>query len=173
MNRLMLQLRTGTAPVEKPRLTDLEGVVRRVASAKTDNQAAISLDLTSGICALGHEERLEHVIGHLVQNAQDATSERGTVSVRLFRDDRMAVIEIADTGVGMNPEFIHDRLFKPFETTKTAGMGIGVYESSQYVTGLGGRIIIDSTPNVGTQVRVLLPLADGAAAPGGPLREVA
>ena len=66
----------------------------------------------------------------------------------------MAVIEIADTGIGMSPEFIRDRLFKPFETTKAAGMGIGVYESSQYVAGLGGRITIDSTPDVGTRVRV-------------------
>ena len=49
-------------------------------------------------------------------------------------------------------------------------MGIGVYESSQYVTGIGGRITIDSTPDVGTRVRVLLPLADAAAAPGGALR---
>ena len=134
MNKLMLQLRTGTTPVEKPRPVDLESVVRRVASAKRASRAAIGLDLTPATCALGHEDRLEHVIGHLVQNAQDATAERGEVSVRLFRESRTAVIEIADTGIGMSPEFIRDRLFKPFETTKTAGMGIGVYESSQYVT---------------------------------------
>ena len=138
MNKLMLQLRTGATPVEKPRPTDLEGIVRRVASAKSDHRATVGLDLASGICTLGDEDRLEHVIGHLVQNAQDATMDRGEVSVRLFRDGRMAVIEIADTGIGMKPEFIRDRLFKPFETTKTAGMGIGVYESSQYVTSLGG-----------------------------------
>jgi putative PEP-CTERM system histidine kinase len=173
MNKLMLQLRTGTAPVETPRLTDLEELVRKVVNAKMNNRATISLDLTSGVCTLGDEDRLEHVIGHLVQNAQDATVERGDVSVRLFRDGSMAVIEIADTGVGMNPEFIRDRLFKPFETTKAAGMGIGVYESSQYVAGLGGRITIDSTLNVGTRVRVLLPLANGTAAPSGSLREVA
>jgi signal transduction histidine kinase len=52
-------------------------------------------------------------------------------------------------------------------------MGIGVYESSHYVAGLGGRITIDSTPDVGTRVRVVLPLADAAAAPGSTLREVA
>ncbi len=173
MNKLMLQLRTGATPVEKPRLTDLEGVVRKVAGSKSAGRAAVALDLASGVAALGDESRLEHVIGHLVQNAQDATAERGEVAVRLFRDGRMAVVEIADTGVGMSPEFVRDRLFKPFETTKAAGMGIGVYESSQYVTGLGGRITIDSTPNVGTRVRVLLPLADDRAAPPGPLREVA
>ena len=173
MNKLVLQLRTGATPVEKPRLVDLESVVRRVASAKSSGRAAIGLDLAPATCTIGHEDRLEHVIGHLVQNAQDATAAHGDVSVRLFRDDRMAVIEIADTGTGMSQEFIRDRLFRPFETTKAAGMGIGVYESSHYVTGLGGRITIDSTPKVGTRVRVVLPLADAATTPGGPLREIA
>jgi putative PEP-CTERM system histidine kinase len=173
MNKLLLQLRTGATPVDSPSLIDLEGIVRRVVSGKTDGGPAIRLDLTPAMCTLGHEDRLKHVIGHLVQNAQDATAESGEVSVRLFPDGRMAVIEIADTGVGMSSDFIRDRLFKPFETTKGSGMGIGVYESSHYVTGLGGQITIDSTPNVGTRVRILLPLAGAAAAPEGSLREVA
>ena len=68
----------------------------------------------------------------------------GAVSVRLYRDAGFAVIEVTDTGVGMSPEFVRERLFKPFQTTKKAGMGIGVYESMQYVGGLGGQILIDS-----------------------------
>ena len=52
----------------------------------------------------------------------------------------------------MTPEFIRDRLFKPFQTTKASGMGIGVYESAQYVTGLGGEIRVDSRPGAGTRV---------------------
>jgi signal transduction histidine kinase len=57
----------------------------------------------------------------------------------------------------MSSEFIRERLFRPFETTKPAGMGIGVYESSQYVAGLGGQILVDSEPGRGTRVRVRLP----------------
>jgi putative PEP-CTERM system histidine kinase len=173
MNKLLLQLRAGTTPVDSPSLVDLESVVRKVAGTKSGGGAAIRLDLAPAVCTLGHEDRLKHVIGHLVQNAQDATADRGEVSVRLFRDGNMAVVEIVDTGVGMSPEFIRDRLFKPFETTKAAGMGIGVYESSHYVTALGGQIKVDSTPNVGTQVRILLPLANAASAPAGSMREVA
>jgi len=130
------------------------------------------MSLDAGIVAVGHEDRLEHVIGHLVQNALDATVARGNVSVRLRRDEDNAVLEVADTGVGMSPEFVRQRLFKPFETTKTAGMGIGVYESSQYVMGLGGQLLVDSTPGIGTRVSVLLPLADGASAASSLLREV-
>jgi putative PEP-CTERM system histidine kinase len=173
MNKLMLQLRTGATPVENPRPVDLTVIVQRVCSAKSTQAARIGLNLASGILTLGDEDRLEHVIGHLVQNALDATATRGTVTVGLDRDKGFAVIAVTDTGVGMSPEFVRDRLFKPFETTKQTGMGIGVYESTQYVEGLGGQLVIDSTPDVGTTVRVLLPLVDNAAAPPAALREVA
>ena len=70
-----------------------------------------------------------------------------------------------DTGVGMTSEFVRDRLFKPFQTTKATGMGVGVYESAQYVTELGGRILVDSTPDAGTRVRVVLPLGNDTVTP--------
>src|SRR6266404_4977230 len=72
MNHLMLQLRTGETPLGKPRLTDLEVIVRTACAAREDARAPIDVDLTSGISAIGHADRLEHVIGHLVQNALDA-----------------------------------------------------------------------------------------------------
>jgi signal transduction histidine kinase len=56
---------------------------------------------------------------------------------------------------GMTAEFIRDRLFKPFQTTKETGMGIGVFECQQYVQQIGGSIEFESTPGVGTCVRVL------------------
>ena len=163
MNGLMLQLRTGTTPVEKPRLVDLEGVVRRVCAAKTGQRAAIELAVAP-MSGLGHEDRLEHVIGHLVQNALDATAERGRVFVRIGRDEARAFIEVQDTGTGMSPEFIRERLFKPFETTKSSGMGIGVYESAQYVKSVGGEIRVDSAPGAGTRIRVMLPRGESGAA---------
>jgi signal transduction histidine kinase len=73
------------------------------------------------------------------------------------------VIEVGDTGHGMTPEFLRERLFKPFQTTKPAGMGIGAYESFQYVHELGGKVSVDSAVNVGTQVSLLLPLFDTGA----------
>jgi putative PEP-CTERM system histidine kinase len=165
MNKLMLQLRTEATPVEKPRPVNLETIIRDVCAAKSEQNASIDMDLTAGISAMGHADQLEHVIGHLVQNALDATAGHGKVSVRLRRDDDAAVIEVTDSGVGMTPEFIRDRLFKPFQTTKATGMGVGVYESSQYVTELGGRILVESAPNVGTRVRVVLPPGKNTATP--------
>jgi signal transduction histidine kinase len=173
MHHLMLQLRTSATAVENPRPIDLEPLVRRVVAAKAGERGSVTSDVAPGIVALGNEDRLEHVIGHLVQNALDATASGGEVAVRLDRNGRFAVIDVADTGVGMSSEFVRERLFKPFETTKKSGMGIGVYESSQYINGLGGQILVDSTPQVGTRIRVLLPAGDDAAAASATVKEVA
>ncbi|HYQ99366.1 MAG TPA: XrtA/PEP-CTERM system histidine kinase PrsK, partial [Casimicrobiaceae bacterium] len=173
MNQLMLQLRMGTTPIDKPRPIDLAPLVRRVCAAKSGGDGRIELDLAPGVQAIGHEERLEHVIGHLVQNALDATAGGGRVTVRLARDGAFAALEVADTGTGMSAEFVRDKLFKPFATTKAAGMGIGVYESSQYLAGIGGQIAIDSAPGAGTRVRVRLPAGDDAAVTAGTWKDVA
>jgi signal transduction histidine kinase len=106
---------------------------------------------------MGHADRIERVIGHLVQNAIDATPREGKVSLRLISNNGQAIVEVKDTGHGMNEAFIRERLFKPFQTTKAAGMGIGAYESSQYIREIGGKISVDSQERVGTVVRIELP----------------
>ena len=119
--------------------------------------------LCRGLVARGHEDRVERVIGHLVQNALDATDPDGRVWVRLARQGTNALVEVGDTGHGMSPEFVRERLFKPFQTTKPTGMGIGAYESFQYVHELGGKLSVDSAVDVGTQVSLLLPLFDAGS----------
>jgi C4-dicarboxylate-specific signal transduction histidine kinase len=85
--------------------------------------------------------------------------------VRVAREGDDAVVEVTDRGRGMAPDFVRDRLFKPFQTTKTSGMGIGAYESQQYVYELGGQILVASAPDEGTSVRVLLrPVAGSSSA---------
>ena len=111
------------------------------------------------VMANGHADRLTRVIGHLVNNALDATGSTDRVWLRLARGRDFAVVEVGDSGVGMTPEFVNERLFKPFQTSKTGGMGIGVYESYQYVQELGGRMTVQSRPAQGTRVTMLLPLS--------------
>jgi signal transduction histidine kinase len=72
----------------------------------------------------------------------------------------MATVEVGDTGCGMSPEFVRERLFKPFQTTKEGGMGIGAYESRQYVQELGGDIRVESQENAGARFFVKLPLLE-------------
>ena len=65
---------------------------------------------------------------------------------------------IVDRGCGMSEDFIQNRLFKPFQTTKSSGMGIGAYESYQYLQELGGKITVESKINQGTTITILMPL---------------
>ena len=164
MNQLMQQLRSGETPVENPRPVDLSTLVRRVQSVRAAGRAGLKIEAVPDVLANGHEDRLERVIGHLVQNGFDAAGDSPQVTVRVFRDGGHAVVEVADNGVGMTPEFIRDHLFKPFRSSKTSGMGIGAYESQQYVTSLGGRMEVASAPGQGTRMRVLLPALKPAGA---------
>ena len=159
MNQLMLQLRSGTTPVEKPHPVDVAAVARRVCAAKAGARRGLACEAVVAVAATGHDDRLEHVVSHIVQNAIDATQSDGRITVRAERDGRYACIVVEDDGAGMTEAFVRERLFKPFQTTKPAGMGIGMYESAQYVAGLGGDILVESTPGAGTTVRLRLPLA--------------
>jgi putative PEP-CTERM system histidine kinase len=163
MRKLMMQLREGATPLDGPRGIDLADVVRRIQTAKSGQGRDVELNIEERLIARGHEDRIERVVGHLVQNALDATENGGRVWLRLARQGTHALIEVGDTGRGMSPDFVRERLFKPFQTTKPTGMGIGAYESFQYVHELGGKLSVDSAVDIGTQVDLLLPLFDAGS----------
>lgn len=100
--------------------------------------------------------RLTRVISHIVQNAIEATPKTGSVTIRLYGKETQAVIEVADTGHGMSEEFVQNRLFKPFESTKSAGMGIGVFESREYIQELGGKLEVNTQVKAGTTFTIHL-----------------
>ena len=158
MRQLMLQLREGATPPGTAVGVNLCEIIGRIASVAAGRGRKLEVDLVDQIGTRGHAERLERIIGHVVQNAFDATGSTGRVWLTLERQAGQARIEVHDTGLGMSQEFIRDRLFKPFQTTKQAGMGIGAYESFHYVQELGGKIEVDSELNKGTKVTILLPL---------------
>ncbi len=158
MRQLMLQLREGATPPGTAVGVNLGEIVDRIEATAAGRGRKLEVEIIHRIGTRGHEERLERIIGHVVQNAFDATGTGGRVRLSLGRQGGQARIEVADTGQGMSQEFIRDRLFKPFQTTKQAGMGIGAYESFQYVQELGGKIEVDSELNQGTKVTILLPL---------------
>jgi len=158
MRQLMLQLREGATPPGTAFGVDLGRVAQRIESSAVHRGRKLELAVAERVLTRGHEERLERVIGHVVQNALDATNADGRVWLKVERLAGQARVEVGDTGHGMTPEFIRERLFKPFQTTKMAGMGIGAYESFQYVRELGGSISVKSEPEVGTEVTLLLPL---------------
>jgi signal transduction histidine kinase len=157
---LMLQLREGATPPGTAFGVNLGGIIQRIEAQASGQGRTLEVNLSEPVVTRGHEERLERIIGHVVQNAFDATDPSGRVWVNLDRARGQARIVVGDTGQGMSQDFIRERLFKPFQSTKPAGMGIGAYESFQYVKELGGQIEVDSSPNQGTTVKMLLPLFD-------------
>ena len=160
MRQLMMQLREGATPPGTACGVLLSDVIEQIGRSKMEQGRTVEIIATERLATRGHEERLERVIGHLVQNALDATPENGRVWVSLGRRGDRAVVEVGDTGQGMTPEFIRERLFKPFQSTKQAGMGIGAYESAQYIRELGGELQVESKENMGTRVTMILPLFD-------------
>jgi signal transduction histidine kinase len=137
---------------------ELQPIVQRIAEAARSAGRLLELPRMERVATRGHAERIERVLGHMVQNAFDATPAHGRVWLELTRASGQARVVVGDTGQGMTREFIETRLFKPFNTTKSAGMGIGAYESFQYVRELGGEIQVDSTPGQGTVITLVLPL---------------
>jgi putative PEP-CTERM system histidine kinase len=160
MNRLMEELRSGIAVDRAQRINVVEVCREAIerCSCRVPMPTLKSQDRSIEIAA--NRDRMLHVVEHVIRNAQDATPPAGTVSVELRRTAQQALIEITDTGAGMDREFIRNRLFRPFDTTKgERGMGIGAYEVRKVVMQYGGRIEVDSSPGRGTRFIISLPVS--------------
>ncbi|TXH74240.1 XrtA/PEP-CTERM system histidine kinase PrsK [Thiobacillus sp.] len=158
MNKVLAQLRRGSdaAQVQSVVLAD---ILDEAVASKQAFKLRPTLELPpASLRVRAERDRLTRAIGHLLQNALEATPPTGQVTLRGFEEAGRAIIEIVDTGCGMDDEFIRTRLFQPFDSTKGAGMGIGAYECRETLRALGGNIEVDSTPGLGTHFRLSLPL---------------
>jgi putative PEP-CTERM system histidine kinase len=158
MKRLLEKLSSGESS-EKGVPLFIAALLQEAVKSKSVVEPRPVLEiLDSTLAVYANSARLERVMGHLIQNAIEATPRDGQVRVGLKKEKGFAIVEIKDTGHGMSEEFIRERLFKPFQTTKSAGMGIGVFESKEYVSELGGKMEVVSSESDGTIFRVILPL---------------
>ncbi|MCK4657335.1 MAG: PEP-CTERM system histidine kinase PrsK [candidate division Zixibacteria bacterium] len=105
-------------------------------------------------------DQLSGVIENLIVNAIEAMPHGGELTIPVTEDDGMPSIEVKDSGVGMEPEFINKKLFKPFETTKKKGLGIGLYQSRDQLERMGGRFKVTSKLGQGTGFKVFFPLGE-------------
>ncbi len=165
MDRLLDQLRKAT-PVLQPTVVacDLSALLQQVVAGCADRLPAPILDLPSAALHVeASPDRLSTVLANLIHNGQEASSAEGYVAVSLRRHGEFARIVVEDRGCGMDEAFLREKLFRPFATTKgNAGMGIGMYETRDYIESLGGVLDINSQPAEGTRVAVLLPLSETA-----------
>jgi putative PEP-CTERM system histidine kinase len=160
MTRLIEQLQQGEIRSAEREIA-LQSVLARVVERTRGREPVPTLDCPEpGILVAADPERLAVAIEHVVRNGQDATAAGGAVSIRLVQDGTRAVVQVADTGSGMTAEFIRERLFRPFDSTKgSKGMGIGAYQVRDYVRSLRGDVAVASSPGAGTVFSITLPVA--------------
>lgn len=103
-------------------------------------------------------EQFRSVITNLLLNAREALGPRGEIRIETRQSDSWAILSVADNGCGMSPAFVKASLFRPFQTTKKKGLGIGMFQSKMIVEAHRGKIQVKSEPGAGTTFRVMLPL---------------
>jgi len=162
IEHLLSQLKKGQIKTDNKIMINLAEVIQDVAVQQAGNKPALQLASSLDKCEVfGEKEKITAILGHLVQNAQEATAEHGFVRLELSKDEQQAIIKVIDNGSGMDNKFIAERLFKPFDTTKgNAGMGIGVYEARDYTLKHSGSVDVESKVGVGTIFTIKLPLAE-------------
>jgi putative PEP-CTERM system histidine kinase len=103
-------------------------------------------------------EQLQSVMLNLLLNARDAVGSHGKIRVETAQRDGRAVLTVSDNGCGMSQDFLENSLFRPFQTTKKKGLGIGMFQSKMIVEAHRGDIQVESEPDKGTRFGISLPL---------------
>ncbi|MBO9714056.1 XrtA/PEP-CTERM system histidine kinase PrsK [Sphingomonas sp.] len=133
----------------------------RIAAARRA-QHPVAVTGARAAVALADPGALEQLLGHLVQNAIDASPAHEPVTLHVAADGAQVTIDVIDQGCGMSPGFIRDRLFKPFVSSKDGGFGIGAFEARALATAMQGRIEVKSREGHGSRFRVVLKPAHAA-----------
>lgn len=162
MNTMLSQLRDRHAATNGHTVVeiDLSNILQEVVTRRSGYLPVPKINLveTTQLTVRCDQEKILNVLLHLVANAQEATDNEGQVIIRGTSNSAECRLEIEDNGCGISDEFVKHHLFRPFKTTKgNAGMGIGVYESKEYIESLGGSISVTSRVGEGTLFSILLP----------------
>ncbi|KDM90762.1 XrtA/PEP-CTERM system histidine kinase PrsK [Photobacterium galatheae] len=154
------RVETQSVETQSVAIIDVDELIRQVCDHRSVKAPApLFIECATAPYQLtADRERFSNILSHLVQNAQEATDESGYVHLSTAHCGNFYQITITDNGVGMNRDFIENRLFKPFDTTKgNAGMGIGAYDAKNLIEQLGGYIDVASEPDKGTTISIHLP----------------
>ncbi|WP_010183556.1 XrtA/PEP-CTERM system histidine kinase PrsK [Sphingomonas sp. PAMC 26605] len=158
MNDLLARLsQHHHARAEELRPVDLLALAEQVAARRRAQHPV----LVRGAAALAHADpvRLEQVLGHLLQNAIEASPPGEPVTLAVSGDAKRVSIAVIDQGCGMSPAFLREQLFKPFASSKAGGFGIGAFEARQLAEAMGGHVAVESRERHGTTFHVTLAAA--------------
>jgi len=163
MNDLLARLApTADQRPAKPEPTPLRPLIASAVAAKRGDHEVMLLG-DGNIWVMADPLLLEQAVGHLIQNAVDASSALHPVTVRMEGDEERVTVSITDSGSGMDADFVRTRLFQPFASTKKGGFGVGAFEAKSLVHAMGGRLTVESRPSEGSCFTIVLPAARPAA----------
>ena len=161
MNDLLARLsQHNRGKMDGARVVSLRAVADAVAANKRGGHP-IQVEGPPDVFALADPLRLEQAVAHIVQNAIDASDPGAQVVVAVEKSDGGAILAVSDRGRGMSAEFIRNRLFRPFASTKDGGFGIGAYEARSLINAMDGRLDVTSREGEGSRFAIILPPATG------------
>jgi hypothetical protein len=140
---------------KRPRPVDLVPMLKRVLAIMAEPVSEThktKAELPPSLFALADAERIEKVIENLVLNGLEAMARgNGTLTIKAgTTEDQEVFFSVTDTGMGMTPEFIEKRLFRPFATTKKKGVGLGLSLVKHIVDAHRGRVGVESREGEGS-----------------------
>jgi heavy metal sensor kinase len=127
---------------------------------------------SAAVSVEGDRARLKQIVVNLLDNSIKYTPEGGTITLRVAAQPDEALLEVADTGIGIPPEalpHVFERFFRvdKARSRELGGAGLGLSIVKSICTAHGGRVDLESTVGVGSRVRVFFPLANGIAERSG------
>jgi signal transduction histidine kinase len=165
------RLESGTAPIVRAPIDPAGPVALALESSRALMEStghAVIESIEQGMTVLGDADRLTQAVGNLLSNAARYTPQGGTVRVRLVRDGTDAVIEVADSGIGV-AEADRPRVFTrfwradPARSRASGGLGIGLAVVREIAERHGGAVGVYESDLGGASFVVRIPLAEGRA----------
>ncbi|MDB6032610.1 MAG: Alginate biosynthesis sensor protein KinB, partial [Verrucomicrobiales bacterium] len=143
----------------KPADLDLNSLVSTtIESLPSLKQTTVEQNLGQLPKVSADPEQLRKVITNLLLNAREAVNGEGQIKINTTQQGSWAQLSISDNGCGMTRDFMDRSLFRPFQSTKKNGLGIGMFHTKTIVEAHRGRIEVESQLGQGTTFRVLLPV---------------
>ena len=120
-------------------------------------KAAVEKAVEPGLVVRTSREMLERILENLLINATEAIGEKGSITIEAKRSNGAVILSIEDDGMGMTDEFVRERLFKPFQTTKKNGTGLGLWQVKSMSEQLGIAVEVENRPAQGVKFTLELP----------------